>query len=131
MKDYKIFVEKIIDGLVKSIKIKYENTYKNKINFLKNSIIKNEGYIYILKMNSEKPLYKIGVSRNAHKRLKQINPKMPYTLKLSFSVKVNNMYNVEKILHNIFAEKRMEGEWFELNDNELNSIIYLLGGKNE
>lgn len=96
-------------------------------------IIKNEkkvtsGFIYIAKCNHTN-YYKIGYSvKNTKYRIAQLKTANP-TLELYISIAVKNIL-FEKELHKIFEEKKVRGEWFNLDLEELNYIKNYLKDRN-
>ena len=135
--DYKD-IEAIIKGLQNFLEVTSQETIDNfnkskkerqrKLNhehykerFDKQEKEKVKGFVYLLKIEG-KNQYKIGVTKNLNKRLKQISPKMPFELKIEHKIKHNDIYGMEDELHNKFDDKRIKGEWFKLNDNDVNYI---------
>lgn len=80
-----------------------------------------EGYVYFLK-SLEDNIYKIGYSTNLNKRLDKITPKLPFEVKLAYKIKHNKVYRLEQYLHKKFADKRLNGEWFKLDANDIEYI---------
>lgn len=78
-----------------------------------------DGFVYLLESGG---VYKIGVTKNLNRRVKQISPKMPYPVNLIHSIKTNDRYKLEGWLHNIFRSKRLEGEWFQLSETDVQII---------
>ena len=77
------------------------------------------GIIYILK--TEK-YYKIGKTTNATNRIKTIAIEMPKKPKLVCKYKTNDIDGDEKYLHNQYESKRSNGEWFQLDNEDLKEI---------
>lgn len=77
------------------------------------------GYIYLLKGDQ---YYKIGVTLDMDNRLGQISPQLPFPIKIIFSAKVLDRYGIEKFLHSYFDEKRTNGEWFRLDNEDVQFI---------
>lgn len=73
-------------------------------------------YTYVF-LDEHTGIYKIGKSNNPIVREKTILSQAPM-IKMIYEIRDN----VEKELHNIFADKRHRGEWFLLNDTDLNYI---------
>jgi len=71
-------------------------------------------YVYLIK-NSEDDTYKIGVSKNPRKRLKQHQTGNSSELILIDTYQTENAYKIEKILHRRYSFLRKEGEWFSLS----------------
>lgn len=80
---------------------------------------KSAGYVYLLHHDG---LYKIGMAEKLSRRLTQISPVMPHEVTLVHSIKTNDMIGLEAELHEQYASKRMNGEWFALNDKDVQAI---------
>jgi hypothetical protein len=68
--------------------------------------------------------HKIGISNFPEYREKTLQSDKP-TIELICSKKFPSRKiaeSIEKALHTTFAEKRIRGEWFELNENEIDQI---------
>lgn len=89
-----------------------------------NSLKFPDSNIYILNIENTN-LYKIGVSQNINRRLKDISNSMPFNVNLIFSLNVKNTYDLESKLHNMYSEFYIKNEWFELGINEIFNIIKL------
>ena len=76
------------------------------------------GCVYLIKMGDS---YKIGISKNPSQRFKEFT-KLPYPIEEIFIEKVNAYEIVEKELHAIFANKQKRGEWFDLNETDIEFI---------
>ena len=79
-----------------------------------------DGYVYLLK--SSMGHYKIGRSRDVKKRLSTFGVQLPFKVELVCQIKTNNMYDLERDLHDLFSHKRVNGEWFTLDDNDAEYI---------
>lgn len=77
------------------------------------------GYVYLIESYNNQH-YKIGVSKNdPKKRLKQLATGNADELRLIAEYKSDNYRKLEKWLHRKFDAVRLEGEWFELSDDEV------------
>ncbi len=85
------------------------------------------GYVYLVKVRSESNLYKIGRSRVPENRLKTFNVKLPFPVDMVALVKTDNMYSLERMLHNRFSDKRTDGEFFYLTTEDVQAICALQG----
>jgi len=90
-----------------------ENTYKDQNNLL----IENKIKTYIM-VDTTNNLYKIGKSVNPKYREKTLQSEKP-TIELYLICD----YDVEKILHIKYKDKRIRGEWFSLSQNDLIDIV--------
>ena len=70
--------------------------------------------VYILECNG---LYKVGVTSNVSKRIKQLQTGNGFKIKEVVSYEFFDMaYYIENKLHNKFKECNMLGEWFSLSE---------------
>lgn len=81
-------------------------------------------YVYMFK--SGKNRYKIGVTTNVERRLKELNDR-PYPVELFAvsDVPFYRAFEVEREMHELHADRRISGEWFEIDDEcaELTACI--------
>jgi Meiotically up-regulated gene 113 len=77
-------------------------------------------YLYIL--GSDKPPYKVGISRDPLRRLRAIQTGHPESLKIHhlISTKVEKTKSLEKAIHRNLRHLSHRGEWFHL---ELGKLI--------
>lgn len=81
----------------------------------------NIGYIYFLKENLFGHI-KIGRSRNIKKRLRIFAAELPFETKLLCYFKTYNYEKIELELHKLFNSKRVRGEWFLLDKEDIEKI---------
>jgi hypothetical protein len=75
-----------------------------------------EGFVYLIKCGE---FYKIGKTTNLEKRIKQLTTGNPYPLILVNSIYSLDIDSLEKSFHNYYRQKRIIGEWFKLNFEEV------------
>lgn len=79
------------------------------------------GYVYVLKeVNGIH--HKIGYTSKPNNRIHTFNVKLPFRVEYDVLIKTDNMYRLEMELHQQYAAKRVDGEWFCLDEADL---IYL------
>lgn len=78
--------------------------------------------IYLIKSLNE-GVYKIGVSKNPSKRLKEVQTGNPSPVEIVQLYETNNAYKIEKALHNRYSHFNTHGEWFELSIKEEVSFL--------
>lgn len=78
------------------------------------------GYVYLLK--SEVGHYKIGRTVNPENRQKTFGVQLPFRVDYECLVKTENMKGLEDQLHQKFADKRLDGEWFNLTPDDIEYI---------
>lgn len=79
--------------------------------------VKQHGFVYIIQAVSGQ--YKIGRAKNVQKRLKQLQTASPNTLTLIHTIASNDYEWTELSLHERFDDDRLDGEWFDLDDQSL------------
>lgn len=68
--------------------------------------------------------YKIGITaQNVSERIKQLQTGNSYKLIEVKSFKTKHQNKLESALHRQFKSKKVEGEWFELNKEEVGDFI--------
>jgi len=72
--------------------------------------------VYLMKSDG---LYKIGVSCSPKTRVKTIESKLDQNVEIVTTIKTNDDYAIESVLHQQFSEKREHREWFSLNENDV------------
>ncbi|WP_414530366.1 GIY-YIG nuclease family protein [Nodularia chucula] len=80
-------------------------------------------YVYLIR-DGVTSLYKIGVTQNLEKRLKQLNGNQsPNEKHIVFYIEVINAEPTERILHNKYKKYNHRNEWFYLNDKQVENVI--------
>jgi hypothetical protein len=80
-------------------------------------------YLISTNINGEK-LYKIGFTKNkVDKRVKQLKTGNPFEFKIE-SVFEAKEYGtlIETTLHKIYENQKIDGEWFNLNEEQINNF---------
>jgi len=80
-----------------------------------------EGFIYFLK--SELGYCKIGRSSNLPKRMQTFAVKLPFRVELFHSFYAADSIEAERFLHRMIDYLRVNGEWFLLNDSQLQLFL--------
>jgi len=94
-------------------------------NFINSTIISErkkktkKGYVYIIHTDHST---KVGRSKNVKTRIGAIGTQLPHKILWTESFKVDDMYNEELKLHEEFKDKRINGEWFDLSDEDITII---------
>jgi predicted GIY-YIG superfamily endonuclease len=71
-------------------------------------------FIYIAKDESDR--FKIGISNDPNRRIRELNVGNAEKIKLVAVAKANNRFEDEAMLHHANADKRIKGEWFRSID---------------
>lgn len=82
------------------------------------------GFVYVIYLDdtSESRFYKIGMSSNFNNRLDTHQGSSPFNICVACAYYVGNMREEERALHLMFEDKRIRGEWFDLNATDLSII---------
>lgn len=118
--DHKFINDFIMFVIKNKVKVDFNSFYfsvENIKNYIKYLSEKRLVFTYIMKDNSSN-LYKIGRSRNPIFREKTLLGQIPNII-LEFLVP----FNIENRIHREIKNKRIRGEWFNLNNNELNFLL--------
>lgn len=75
------------------------------------------GYIYLIE--GQPNHYKIGKTVNPKERIGTLGVQLPYPIQVIHLIPVDNMTAAEQYLHSQFGDKRIRGEWFELDAQEV------------
>lgn len=71
--------------------------------------------------------YKIGFTRDINNRLRGLQVGSPYELKVVKLVECQNSFEVEqRIKWGYLFNKRIRGEWYELDESELEDVIKII-----
>ena len=82
----------------------------------------NGRYLYLIKCNE---YYKIGIAFDLDQRLSSLQGGNPYELEVVCAFKIKDARESEKLLHELFKDKRQLGEWFKLDYKDVEVIINL------
>lgn len=84
-------------------------------------------YVYLM-LDTSTGYYKIGMSNNPEYRERTLQSEKPTIVKLCAKEFPNRAIAgaFESALHKTFESKRLRGEWFELDDNDITAIIMSL-----
>lgn len=77
-------------------------------------------YVYLVK--SENGLYKIGVSNNVERRIKQLQTGSPDKIIMIDKFLSDYPFKVESTLHRINNIDNISGEWYSLDENTVNNF---------
>ncbi len=68
-------------------------------------------------------LHKIGRTINVERRAKQLSANHPTAdVEMIHAIQTDDPHGVEAYWHNRFADKRVQGEWFALNDDDVQTF---------
>lgn len=102
---------------IKSLLRKYEDR------FLLSKISDKLGYVYILKSDFG---YKIGCTSRLKERVSHFNLKLPFKFSVVSIIKCDSHNKIESLLHDALKHKRINGEWFDLEEKDFIDMDILL-----
>ncbi len=77
------------------------------------------GYVYLMKSGK---FYKIGNSKNVERRNYEIGIKLPEELTTIHKIRTDDPIGIENYWHNRFKNKRKQGEWFDLSNEDISAF---------
>lgn len=111
-----------IDTLNKEFSVKHR--YYQTWYYYHHALKYNTGYVYIIKgTHNGEDKYKIGKANDLQDRLKRFEVKIPFDIELIMSFFVREPLRLESELHMLKKEKRIAGEWFDLDIEDMNDIV--------
>lgn len=81
------------------------------------------GFVYLVECAG---VFKIGISSDIRRRMRQIAAHCPRRLKVLHYVQTHMHNELELILHDRFKHRRSHGEWFLLDDEEAYAVYSLM-----
>lgn len=90
---------------------------------VKSSRNPTSGFVYLIWSQYG---YKIGKAVNVKNRTKLFEVKLPFPIRVEHYAKFRDYTRAERSLHLHFQDKRLEGEWFSLTDDDV-AFIKTLG----
>lgn len=105
-------------GWVKGV---YTSDEKLDLILVSDTSTNDDGFVYLItfKDSAYKRYVKIGVANNVEVRLKTLQTSTPFKLSIMGAFYCRNKNKVEAALHDVFKDKRMCGEWFDLSDSDI------------
>lgn len=82
------------------------------------------GFIYVI--GCAEGYYKIGRCRYINQRVKQLRIQLPFKIELVHMLFVSFPAYEERCIHEFFRERRVNGEWFRLDEKDLEYIAKVL-----
>lgn len=79
------------------------------------------GVVYILKSAYG---YKVGRTKNIPARMRAFGVKLPIIYTIPLCIWFEDCHEAERRYHEMFASKRINGEWFDLDDSDLQVIKF-------
>jgi hypothetical protein len=77
------------------------------------------GYVYLMKSGRH---YKIGHTNAVGRREREIAIQLPEALRVVHSIKTDDPLGIEEYWHKRFANRRKNGEWFELTGDDITAF---------
>lgn len=80
-------------------------------------IMPDPGYVYLIQ--SPTGVYKIGRAKNPDNRMETFSVKLPFEVAYIHLIPCENYRHSERQLHIRYADKRINGEWFDLTPEDV------------
>ena len=79
--------------------------------------------VYVIEVDGH---YKIGQSKSFEKRMMEIKISSPHPINVIYKFHTNHGLEIEGVLHQQFEDKKVSGEWFDLDREDLYDIYISL-----
>lgn len=79
-------------------------------------LTKIEGYVYLVRCG---PYYKIGRTKDLSARISKLAILLPHPLLIIHTIPTDNPAELESCFHDHYSEKRLNGEWFNLDEKDI------------
>jgi len=119
-------IKRTIDAYYASVSVDEIDAYNDQVAQLRKAAGykgRNPGYIYL--MSSSVGSYKLGRATNVETRLKGHMRDYPVQIRVMHTIKVSDAVAAESVLLKAFKDKRLQGEWFELSDDDVRWVLSL------
>ena len=80
-----------------------------------------ESFFYIAQLEGSN-MYKLGVSSNVKRRIKDIKSPIPFEVTCIYEIKLVDPYDFEEKIHFMYKENFINREWFELSTTQILTI---------
>jgi hypothetical protein len=77
------------------------------------------GYVYLIKAGKH---YKIGKANAVNRRFSQLRIQLPDRAELVHQITTDDPFGIEAYWHTRFSDKRLNGEWFTLNQQDIKAF---------
>ena len=84
---------------------------------------RRDGYVYVAQ-SSHGP-HKIGWARNVEDRMRRAREIVPFVLTPIVAIACDDAIRLEVRMHRCFASRRREGEWFDLTEQDIDTLLAL------
>lgn len=105
-----------------SIYQEYQEALAFEMELLQEAIQRSKNYGFVYLIQSPTGSYKIGRTRNPDNRMKTFSVKLPFEVDYICTIESADMYALERQLHKKYASKRINGEWFDLDPEDVAAI---------
>lgn len=94
---------------------------------VKRSGTPRHGFVYLLRLENpaDPDIYKIGRTKDLDQRFKPIALQLPYPVTLVWAWMSSDVEYAEAFLHATYEEQRLNGEWFRLEEADIQWLVGL------
>ncbi len=118
-------IEEINEHLIRENQRQYEESYERVPKSRRQSISKAKeeaGYVYFIKEHFSGKV-KIGKTKHMNSRMEMFGVKLPFEWDVIKTVKSADYSLTETLLHRKYENKRVNGEWFDLTQSDIDDIM--------
>lgn len=100
----------------------YLNSRKRPITFTGDIPADGVGVVYLIRDKDVTGLVKIGRSMSVRRRFNSFGVDLPFETEVVLIIETDQCVSLETSLHRLCAKKRVRGEWFALDDDDIAAI---------
>lgn len=100
----------------------YLNRRKRPIIYTGDIPVDGVGVVYLIRDKDVTGLVKIGRSMNVRRRFNNFGVDLPFETEIVLIIETEQCIALETSLHRLCAKKRVRGEWFALDDDDIAAI---------
>jgi len=86
--------------------------------------------VYFIGIRERSGIFKIGVSKDCEKRIKQLQTGNPDNLYIYRIIKTKKPFPVESAIHKYHKDSHYRGEWYKITRHQVDKIDITQKGKN-
>ena len=110
-----------LKGLIEGVSDIFQDAYQYQVR--RGLASRGKGYVYLLKDLDVTGYCKIGRTNDPIRRIGHFDTMLPFRTDVLAVIETSDCVELEAALHYQYADKRIRGEWFDLDEGEIAEIV--------